>query len=108
MAAGAIAPLEVAGVATATVTTGVLQWHPLLRLQHVGTAAGYAGPWWPDTQVHQLLSSRFHRLLLGSRKYLSQEVLRGVLDISLDETRAQEFTGRYGQRHGTKKIPGTI
>ena len=105
-AAGATAPSAAAGVATATVTAGVLQRHPSLRLQHVGAAAGYTGPWRPNTQVHQLLSSRFQRLLLGSRQYLSQEVLRGVSDVSLDETRAQEFTGSYGKCRGTKKIPG--
>ena len=69
---------------------------------------GGTGPRRLDTQVHQLLSSRFHRLLLGSRQYLSQEVLRGVLDVSLDETRTQEFTGSYGKRRGMKKIPGAI
>ena len=107
-AAGSTAPSAVAGVATATVTTGVLQRHPWLHLQHVGAAAGYMGPRQPNNQVHQLLSSRFQRLLLGSRQYLSQEVLCGVLDVSLDETRAQEFTGSYGKHRGTKKIPGAI
>ena len=96
------------GLATATVTAAALQWHPSLRLQHVGTAAGYTGPQRPDTQVHQLLSSRFQRLLLGSRQYLSQEVFRGVANVSLDETRAQKFAGHYGDCRGTKKIPGAI
>ena len=85
-----------------------MQRHPSLRLQEVGAAAGYTGPQRPDTQVHQLLSSRFQRLLLGSRQYFSQEVLRGVPDVSLDETRAQEFTSCYGKRRGMKKIPGAI
>ena len=65
---------------------------------------GDLGPWRPNTQVHQLLSSRFHRLLLGSRQYLSQEVLCGVLDVLLDEARAQEFTGSYRKCRGMKKI----
>ena len=85
-----------------------MQQHPSLCLQHVGAAAGYTGSRRPDTQVRQLLSSRFQRLLLGSRQYLSQEVLRGVSDISLNETRAQELTSCYGKRRGTKKIPGAI
>ena len=107
-AAGANAPSAAAGVATATVTTGALQRHPSLRLQHVGAAAGYTGTRRPDTQVHQLLSSRFHRLLLGRRQYLSREVLCGVFDTSLDETRMQEFTSSYGKHRGMKKIPGMI
>ena len=89
-------------------TTGALQQHPSPRLQQVGTTAGYAGPRRPNTQVHQLLSSRLQRLLLGSRQYLSQEMLRGVADVLLDETRAKEFTGSYGKRCSTKKIPGAI
>ena len=81
---------------------------PFPAVQHMGTAAGYAGLWRPNTQVHQLLSSRFQRLLLISCQYLSQEVLRGVANVSLDETRAQEFTGCYGKCRGMKKILGVI
>ena len=106
--AGAEAPSLAAGVATAPVTTAMPQRPPVAAVQHIGAAAGYAGLWRPNTQVHQLLSSRFQRLLLGSRQYLSQEVLRGVADVSLDETRAQKFTARYGDCRGTKKIPGAI
>ena len=77
-------------------------------MQQIGAAVGYTGLWRPNTQVHQLLSSRFQRLLLCSRQYLSQEVLRGVVDVLLDETHVQQFTSCYGKRRGTKKIPGAV
>ena len=92
----------------ATVAAEVLQRHPTLCLQHVGAAAGHTGPRRPNAQVHQLLSSHFQRLLLGSRQYLDQKVFRGVANASLDKTRAQEFAGRNGDCRGTKKIPGAI
>ena len=71
VATGANVPSVAAEVATATVTMGALRRHPSLRLQHVGAAVGGMGPRRPDTQVFQLLSSRFHRLLLGGHQYLS-------------------------------------
>ena len=63
---------------------------------------------WANAQVHQLLSSRFHQLILSGRQHFCQEVLGGVLDVPLEETRGQELTGSHKERHGMKKIPGAV
>ena len=70
--------------------------------------AGWTGLWWPNAQIHQLLSSRFHRLLLSSRQNFCQEVLGGVLNVPLAEACTQELTGSNGECRGMKKIPGTF
>ena len=61
-----------------------------------------------STQVHQLLSSRLHRLCLSSHQHFCKEMLRGVLDMLLDEACTQELTGSNGEYGGMKRIPGMV
>ena len=70
--------------------------------------AGWTGLWRPNAQVYQLLSSRFHRLLLSGRQHFFQEVLKGVPDVPLEEARTQELSGSHGEHCSTKKLPGTV